>query len=162
MTRANRDKWLDEGLAVLAASGLDAVSIDLLSARLGVSKASFHWHFGDRAAFLEALIEHWSERALDADGARIFAGDPRVDRAMRAWAVGDPQVREKLAAVDAGRMARLTEIHRQKGAADPELLALLEYAVFVGASWLLDDLAGREGRALAALVEKVGGTAREA
>lgn len=150
MTRATREKWLAEGLQVLAASGADTISIDLLSARLGVSKASFHWHFGDREVFLRELVTYWSERALDGDGARVFSGDPGADRAMRAWAVRDEAVRERVRAVDAGRMAHLTEIHRRRGVAEPERMARLEYAVFVGASWLLDDLDGKEGRALAA------------
>ncbi len=149
MTRATKDKWLAEGLQVLAASGAETISVELLSARLGVSKASFHWHFGDREAFLRELVVYWGERALDGDGARVFAGDPGADRAMRAWAVRDPEVRARVQAVDAGRMAQLTEIHRRRGAAEPERMARLEYAVFVGASWLLDDLDGREGRALA-------------
>lgn len=152
MSRAHRDKWLAEGLQIMASDGIGAVSVDLLVARLAVSKASFHWHFGDRAAFLKALVEYWRERALDGDGHQLFAADPRVDRAMRAWAVGDPEVAAAVRAVDDGRLSRLTEIHRAHSA-EPERVARLEYAVFVGATWLIDDLGSPEGRALAADLE---------
>lgn len=152
MSRAHRDKWLAEGLQILASEGVEAISVDLLVARLAVSKASFHWHFGDRAAFLEALVDYWRERALDTDGRQLFAADPRADRAMRAWAVSDAKVAAAVSAVDAGRLARLTEIHRATSR-EPERAARLEYAVFVGATWLIDDLSSPEGRALASDLE---------
>lgn len=159
MTRAGRDKWLAEGLAVLAASGPRALSVELLAARLGVQRASFAWHFGDLERFKAELVEHWSERALDGDGERVFAGDPRAERAMRVWALDDATIRAAVERVDAKRLARLTAIH----GGDAEL-ALLEHAVYVGASWLFDDPSARKdleaalARALDALRAQRSGT----
>jgi len=149
MTRAGRDKWLQEGIEVLSKSGEAAVTIELLAARLGVNRGSFAFHFGDLPAFMTALVEHWAERAIDGDSARIFAGDPRVDRSMRAWGARDPAVQLIVRRVDEARLAKLTAIHRASGKSEPERRAFFEHAAFVGASWLLDDLGSPQAQALA-------------
>lgn len=152
MTRASRETWLAEGLTVLGDSGPEAISVDLLSARLGVSKASFHWHFGDRAAFLRELVAHWAERARDGDGRHLFTADPKVERAMRAWAVADAAIADVVRSVDGARLDALARIHA--AAPDPDRAARLEYAAFVGATWLFDSLGEEGARALARDVEQ--------
>lgn len=147
MARASRETWLAEGLVVLGDSGPAAISVELLSARLGVSKASFHWHFGDREAFLRELVAHWSERARDGDGRHLFTADPKVERAMRAWAVEDPAIADVVRGVDGARLAALARIYA--AAPEPDRAARLEYAAFVGATWLFEDLADDGARALA-------------
>lgn len=150
MTRAGRERWLDEGLEVLARDGAEALSPELLAARLGLQRGAFAWHFGDLDGYKAALVEHWAARALDGDTQRIFGGDPRADRAMRALASHDVSARAAVERVDRARLGHLTEIHRAAGAANPEGLARLELALFVGATWLYEDLDGPEARALAA------------
>ena len=54
-----RDDWISAALAALAEGGIDAVKVERLAARLGVSKGSFYWHFKDRPTLLAALLDLW-------------------------------------------------------------------------------------------------------
>ena len=64
--------------AAMAEGGIDAVAVEPLARRLGVTKGSFYWHFKDRRALLEATLEGWEEESTEA---RISASrrisDPR-------------------------------------------------------------------------------------
>ena len=85
----------------------DAVllKIDVLAARLGVTKGSFYWHFESLPAYLEALAEHWCglrDAAVEAfpsssppePAARLMylmeeisdRATWNLERAIRAWA----------------------------------------------------------------------------
>ena len=44
------DDWIEAGYALLADEGIEALKIDRLCGRLGVTKGSFYWHFTDMAA----------------------------------------------------------------------------------------------------------------
>ena len=61
-TRTPRSKWIEEGLRALATGGPDAVRIEPLANALGVSRGGFYWHFSDRSALLEEMLDSW-ERA---------------------------------------------------------------------------------------------------
>ena len=55
--------WVEAALDVLAEGGIDAVRIDPLAKQLGVTRGSFYWHFKDRAALHQAMLQQWRERA---------------------------------------------------------------------------------------------------
>jgi AcrR family transcriptional regulator len=61
-TRTPRSKWIEQGLRALAAGGPDAVRIEPLAQALGVTRGGFYWHFADRRALLEEMLDTW-ERA---------------------------------------------------------------------------------------------------
>src|ERR1700680_2239862 len=61
-TRTPRSKWIEAGLRALAAGGPDAVRIEPLAQVLGVTRGGFYWHFNDRSALLEEMLDRW-ERA---------------------------------------------------------------------------------------------------
>ena len=50
MTRHKREDWLEQGLAVLVQAGVEALTIDGMCQRLGVTKGSFYYHFQNREA----------------------------------------------------------------------------------------------------------------
>lgn len=127
--------WVSAAWAALAREGVDGVRIERLAARLGVTKGSFYWHFSDRAALLDALLEDWERRATtavieDVDGA---AEDPRarlylllrsttmvpsapdVEQSIRAWGLKDKSVRRRLERVDARREAYVTSLLEAAG-----------------------------------------------
>ena len=62
----------------MAEGGIDAVAVEPLARRLGVTKGSFYWHFKDRKALIEAMLERWEQESTEA---RITASrrisDPR-------------------------------------------------------------------------------------
>ena len=55
--------WIDEGLRALAGGGPDAVRIEPLAQALGVTKGGFYWHFDDRRALLDEMLDAW-ERTM--------------------------------------------------------------------------------------------------
>ena len=57
--RVSRDDWLKAGLRLLAAQGVQSVKIDRLARELGVAKTGFYWHFANRQALLDAMLEFW-------------------------------------------------------------------------------------------------------
>ncbi|MER6951120.1 TetR/AcrR family transcriptional regulator [Nonomuraea sp. NPDC000554] len=124
--RTPRDTWIEEGLRALAAGGPDAVRVDVLAKTLGATRGSFYWHFKNREALLEALLDTWEQKGADQIIARIEAEgtDARdkvrllgtvvplsplmpVDLAIRDWARRDPAVAERLRRVDNRRMGYL-------------------------------------------------------
>lgn len=64
--------------AAMAEGGVGAVAVEPLARRLGVTKGSFYWHFGNREALLEAVLRRWEEEATGAviSAMRLIA-DPR-------------------------------------------------------------------------------------
>jgi len=122
-TRTPRSQWIDEGLKALATGGPDAVRIDVLAKTLGVTRGGFYWHFDDRQALLDAMLETWERRSIDEVLERVESegGDARarvrlagiltfreelllVDLAVRDWARRDEAVAHRLRRVDDRRM----------------------------------------------------------
>jgi AcrR family transcriptional regulator len=59
--RLDAAAWVAAALDVLADGGIDAVSVEPLAKTLGVTKGSFYWHFADRRALLDAMLQAWME-----------------------------------------------------------------------------------------------------
>lgn len=106
-SRLSVEDWLQAGYSLLAEDGLQALKIDRLCARLGVTKGSFYWHFTDMAGYRAALIESWAEQRDEEHG--IDERPPaerlaimvtelvnprhwRLERVMREWARTDTSV----------------------------------------------------------------------
>src|SRR6187551_650676 len=120
-TRTPRSSWIEEGLRALAGGGPDAVRIELLARELGVTKGGFYWHFDDRRALLEEMLDTW-ERMSTQDviervereggnartkirraGALTFSpsrGLRAIDLAVRDWSRRDKTVAKRLRRVD--------------------------------------------------------------
>ena len=74
-TRTPRASWIEEGLHALGVGGPDAVRIEVLAQTLGVSKGGFYWHFDDRRALLQEMLDTWERVVIDEAIERIEAGD---------------------------------------------------------------------------------------
>lgn len=58
--------WAEAALAAIGeGGGLAAVAVEPLAARLGATKGSFYWHFGNREALIEAALARWVEANTD-------------------------------------------------------------------------------------------------
>lgn len=72
------EDWVEAARSAMAEGGIDAVAVEPLARRLGVTKGSFYWHFKDRKALIEAMLERWEQESTEA---RITASrrisDPR-------------------------------------------------------------------------------------
>src|SRR3954470_2523516 len=74
LTRTPRSSWIDEGLRALAAGGPDAVRIETLAQALGVTKGGFYWHFDDRRALLDEMLDTWERVVTDDVIVRVESG----------------------------------------------------------------------------------------
>jgi AcrR family transcriptional regulator len=165
VTRTPPDRWIDEGLRALAAGGPDAVRIEVLAKRLGVTKGGFYGSFPDRDALLAAMLDTWERESTDEVLDRIEreGGDPRakikraglltfssdrllpIDLAIRDWARRDQAVAERLRRVDNRRMALLREMIGTF-CPDPdevEARSLLAFCLAIGEHFLAADHSNR-------------------
>lgn len=150
--RKSREAWIEAAVEVLGQRGVEAVRVEPLARRLGVTKGSFYWHFADRAELLEAILQTWSARGTDAFIERVEAegGDPRArlrrlwaltskdalapELAIRDWARHDPEVAARVDDVDTRRLTYLRELLRALPLprAEAEARGLLLYSLLVG------------------------------
>ena len=165
VTRTTRGQWIEEGLRVLATGGPDAVRVEVLAKRLGVTKGGFYGAFADRDALLTAMLDTWERESTDdvLDRIEREGGDPKtriqragvltfsddrllpIDLAVRDWARRDEAVAERLRRVDNRRMGLLREMIGTF-CADPdevEARSLLAFCVAIGEHFLAADHPGR-------------------
>jgi AcrR family transcriptional regulator len=148
-----KQNWLLAGLDALRKGGVGAVRVERLAGDVGVTKGSFYWHFRDRGALLDALLEFWSREMTDAEferiqtlrgglAARLLAlaedvlekGMGRYDPAVRAWGRSDRKVAAAVAQVDRRRVRALTGFFEEGGfgAAEARTRARLFYTFLLG------------------------------
>ena len=160
--RTPRGAWIDAALQALAAGGPDAVRVEALAVSLGVSKGGFYWHFADRRALLEEMLETWEKAVVDDVIARVESqpADPRaklrqllelassadllaadllaVELALRDWSRYDKDVAERLSRVDNRRMAYMRSLFGQfcVDENDVEVRCMLVFSLFIGSSFI--------------------------
>jgi AcrR family transcriptional regulator len=164
--RTPRGSWIDEGLRALAAGGPDAVRVERLAKGLGVTKGGFYWHFEDREALLDEMLDAWERVSTDEVIERVEGGggDPRerlhrlfelalhdrsnlfaIDLAVRDWARRDRAVARRLRRVDNRRI----EYMRSQFAEfcpDPdeaEARCLLAFSLWIGNHFIAADHGAR-------------------
>lgn len=173
-----RELWLDEGLKALAEDGAPGVTIDKLSARVGLSKGSFYHHFTSMPGFTAALMAHFEAEhttrfieAVEAEAAaspraklekllamvlreQPSAGAPDVEVAIRAWAQQDPVVRAAQQRVDRIRIGYLRDLWLAlSGDAGHALrMGQLLYLMLIGAGHVIPPLPAKQLRELYDLV----------
>jgi len=139
--RLSIDDWIQAGFAVLAEGGPNALRLDRICERLGVTKGSFYWHFADLPAYRTALIEAWG--SLQDEGHQQFMtmpdASPRdrlkammqalmgpqlyaLERAMRVWALTDETVAEGVRRSDMQVLAAVHQIFLDAGFDDQDAL----------------------------------------
>jgi AcrR family transcriptional regulator len=159
-TRTPRSSWIDEGLSALAAGGPDAVRIELLAQTLGVTRGGFYWHFEDRRALLEEMLDTWERRSTDEVLERVESegGDARVkvrragmltfsrellpiDLAVREWSRRDGSVAERLQRVDNRRIEYLRSLISTlcPDADDVEARSMLAFSLAIGNHFIAAD-----------------------
>ena len=72
------EDWIEAAYRAMAKGGTEAVAVEPLARKLGVTKGSFYWHFADRKALLEATLERWERESTEAViAATRQVADPR-------------------------------------------------------------------------------------
>jgi AcrR family transcriptional regulator len=170
LTRTPRSGWIDEGLRALAAGGPDAVRIEPLARALGVTKGGFYWHFDDRRALLEEILDRWERASVDEVIERIESGggDARaklrrlsalgssrheelgiepvsIDLAVRDWARRDKKVARRLRRVDNRRMDYMRSLFGALGfdEDDVEARCMLAFSLWIGQQFIAADHGAR-------------------
>ena len=160
--RLNRKDWIDGAIILLAEDNVEALRIDVLARRLGVTKGSFYWHFKNREALLDAVLEAWREQMTTGIASFInnFPGTPlgRLSRLMRIaisprpdvpggpfeltlrdWARRDAKVDQVVKEVDSKRLEFLKGLYLDAGMSrtDAEMYAFGQMSYVLGGRLML-------------------------
>ncbi|MFF5447701.1 TetR/AcrR family transcriptional regulator [Streptomyces sp. NPDC012888] len=155
--RTPRDRWIDEGLRALARGGPEAVRVEVLAQRLGVTKGGFYGYFRNRAALLEEMLDTWERgvaqdviERIERDGGdarerlgRLFdfvgsaetpVTDAGVELAVRDWARRDEGVADRLRRADNRRMDYLRRLYGAfcPDEGDVEARCLITFSLRIG------------------------------
>lgn len=135
--------------------------IEPLAETLGVSKGGFYWHFANRVALLDQMLDTWEQVSVtnviesietETGDARVrlrrlfdrAMSDPemlKVDIAIREWSLRAPEVAARLRRVDTRRMDYMRSLFTDVCASDEEVEArcLLAFSLFVGSHFVVMD-----------------------
>ena len=128
-------QWVAAARALLVAQGIEAVKVDRIARRLGVTRGGFYWHFRSRQALLDRLLAEWEETSiipfaqldsakpdLESQILQLFLFwlrskefDSRYDSAIRDWARKSPRVRRAVHKADRRRVAFIAEMFGAAG-----------------------------------------------
>lgn len=154
--RTPRGAWIEAALQALAGGGPEAIRIEALATRLGVSKGGFYWHFKNRQALLGEMLDTWEKAVVEDVIARVESepAEPRaklqqlfelapsadfaVELALRDWSRRDDDVAERLHGVDNRRMEYLRSLFGQFCADEDEVEArsMLAFSLFIGSYFI--------------------------
>jgi AcrR family transcriptional regulator len=139
--KLSRQDWLENALVTLSKKGQAGLSLQSLSAALGVSRGSFYWHFKDRDEFIHALLQHWYKEysvvvpaVIEQDGgtaeerlARFMqlVHDKklrRYDLVLRSFAIHDSQFARWVRKADRFRLKFVGNLFMEMGFTENEIL----------------------------------------
>ena len=171
--RTPRSTWIDAGLGALAAGGPNAVRVEALAQSLGVTKGGFYWHFADRRALLDEMLDTWERAGVDEVIERVEGGggDARarlrrlssiagssgggltIDLAVRDWSRRDKRVAKRLKRVDNRRMDYLRSLFGAFCADENEVevRCMVFYSLWIGSHFIAADHGGRSRKEVLAL-----------
>lgn len=148
----NAADWEQAALQLVAEQGVQALAIEPLAKRMGVTKGSFYWHFSGREALLEQALSRWEEhdsRNLNKSLGEILDPRERLVSFFRrvgreklthevyselCAAAGHPQVEPVLERVAERRMGHLAAAFEELGmdSRSARYRARLSYSVYLG------------------------------
>ncbi len=163
--RTPRSAWVEAALQALATGGPEGVRVEVLAARLGVSKGGFYWHFEDRGALLEEMLDSWEQSVVGDVIAQVESepGEARtklqhlfelasssadllpVELALRDWSRRDGEVAARLHRVDNQRMEYLRSLFGPicVDEDDVEARSILAFSLFIGSNFIAAEHQGR-------------------
>ncbi len=158
-----RKDWIEAAITLLAEDNVEALRVDTLAEKLGVTKGSFYWHFKGRDDLLFAVLDEWRLRMtsqiqsliLDRSGtpwdrlerllriaisARADVPGGPLETTLRDWARRDPKVAGVVRTVDAERVRFLRQLYREAGldGSDVDDFAELHMAFVIGTRITVD------------------------
>jgi len=162
MARKTKRDWFEEGLRILASHGAHGLTIDLLTASLGVTKGSFYHHFENYQDYKQKLLDFYLEEGtfeviklteqantplekFDRLMAVTVSYPPALEIAVRAWALQDELVQTYQERIDSQRLAYLREIAYEltNDQTQALLMAQLICTIYVGSQHILPPIQGK-------------------
>ncbi len=146
----NKQDWLEAARIAMAEQGVKGVKVEVLARHLGVSKGSFYWHFKNRAALLQDLLDYWAQTTdwLIEQASLEITPETRLEHLFKAisklgvtgedaihtWAKHDATVAKCLREVETKRLSFLQTLFVEQGFSDEEAnqRAELCYLTFLG------------------------------
>jgi AcrR family transcriptional regulator len=134
--RGSPEVWLQAASDALLEHGVEAVKIQLLAKRLGISRTSFYWFFKDREELLLALVARWRDKntgnlirqtqayaeSLAEAMLNVFdcwlnkdLFDSQFEFAVRSWALQAPEILTEVREADQMRVEALTRMFMRFG-----------------------------------------------
>lgn len=129
--RGSPEVWLQAASDALLEHGVEAVKIQPLAKRLGISRTSFYWFFKDREELLSALVARWRDKntgnliqqtqayaeSLAEAMLNVFdcwlnknLFDSQFEFAVRSWALQAPEILSEVRQADQMRIEALTRM----------------------------------------------------
>ena len=136
MVKRVREEWIKVARETLVEGGVEAVKVQSISRKLGVTRGGFYGYFGSRSALLRRLLQDWRDvntraiRRIAArnrrDGSAQFKElvdmwiededySPEYDSAVRDWARRSPRVARAVLEVDHERIRLIERIFNNIG-----------------------------------------------
>jgi AcrR family transcriptional regulator len=148
----DRDLNEREALELISEQGVQALAVEPLARRMGITKGSFYWHFTSRESLLEKALNRWEEHdsrnlnrslgEIDHPRDRLVSFFRRVGKEKLTHevyselcaAAGHPQVEPVLERVANRRMKHLSTAFEELGmnAKAARYQARLTYSVYLG------------------------------
>jgi len=136
MVKRVRQDWLEIAREMLIRGGVEAVTVQSMSRKLGVTRGGFYGYFGSRDALLQRVLQHW--QAVNTRALRRIAASDRTDgevqfkelvnmwvededyradydSAIRDWARRSPDVARRVHNVDNERIRLIERIFHNLG-----------------------------------------------
>jgi AcrR family transcriptional regulator len=155
--RTPRSTWIEAALQAVAAGGPGAVRVEALARTLGVTKGGFYWHFNDRKALIDEMLDSWEKAGTEDIIAQVDSqpADSRAklrrlyqltgsgaglaaELAIREWSRYDKGIAERLRRVDNRRMQYLRSLFSEFCADenDVEARCMLAYSLLIGSYFI--------------------------
>ena len=144
--------WERAALELIAEKGVQALAVEPLARRMGITKGSFYWHFSSRESLLEQALQRWEAHdsrnlnkslgEIDHPRDRLISFFRRVGKEKLTHevyselcaAAGHPQVAPVLERIANRRMEHLSAAFREMGFPEAQARhqARLTYSVYLG------------------------------
>jgi AcrR family transcriptional regulator len=144
--------WERAALDLIAEQGIQALAIEPLARRMGITKGSFYWHFSSRESLLEQALIRWEDHDRRNLSAALGEFDKPRDRLISFFrrvgkeklthevyselfaAAGHPHVQPVLERVAERRMQHLSSAFQELGMEGTQARnqARLTYSVYLG------------------------------
>jgi AcrR family transcriptional regulator len=174
MRSVSRQAWLDEGIKILDEQGANALTIDALATRLEVTKGSFYHHFKNYQGYKEALLDYFEQQStltvidlveeMKTPSQKLaklldltMVGPPRIEVAIRAWALLDGFVQNYQQRIDERRINYLKKLWAELRPAEApaEIMAQMLYAVYVGSQHIVPPINNENLKQIYAEIKRI-------